>query len=72
MSDLRRFFDQGGGLFDPQRDITPRQLYGLGLFLASAVTLGCLPFGLDPETAFMGWVGSLVTILLIAALSERG
>ncbi|HEY7768309.1 hypothetical protein [Longimicrobium sp.] len=72
MHDLRRFFETGGGLFDPQKDITQRQLYGLGLFLSSAVTLGCLSFGLDPQIAFMGGVGALLSILLIAALTDRG
>jgi hypothetical protein len=72
MDDLRRLVDGGGKLVDTRRDITSRQLYGLGLFLASAVTVGCLSFGLDPEVAFVGGLGGLITILLIAALSDRG
>lgn len=71
MDDLRRFFETGGGFFDPQRDITPRQLHGLGLFLASAVTLGCLSFGLDPSTAFIGLISLVAFVVLTTALSTK-
>jgi hypothetical protein len=72
MDDLRRFFETGGGFFDPRRDITPLQLHGLGLFLASAVTLGCLSFGLDPRTAFIGLIGLVALVVLTTALSTKG
>lgn len=71
MDEFRRFFDGGGGLFDPRRDITRRQLLALGLVLDSAVTLGCVSLGgLNPEIAFAGWVGSLVIILLFGVVSR--
>ena len=73
MDELRRFVEAGGKLVDSRRDITRRQLSALGLVLDSAVTLGCVVFGgLDVEIAFWGWVGSLIALQLIAALSDRG
>lgn len=72
MDELRRLVDGGGKLVQARRDITPRQLYGLGLFLAAGVTVGCLTFGVDPQVALGGGLGALVAIVLIAALSDRG
>lgn len=72
MDDLRRFMEAGGKLVDARRDITRRQLFALGLVLDATLTLGGLLLTtLDPETAFLGGVGSLVAIVLIATLSEK-
>lgn len=71
MDEWRRIFGRDGGLFHPRRDITRRQLLALGLVLDSAVTLGCVSLGgLNPEIAFVGWVGSLLIILLFGVVSR--
>lgn len=71
MDELRRFFDRGGGLFDPHRDITPRQLCGLGLLLSATTVLGCLWYGLDPRIAFEAFSRTILIVLAIAILWDR-
>ena len=71
MDELRRFFDRGGGLFDAHRDITPRQLCGLGLLLSATVMLGCLGYGLDPRVGFDVFSRTILLILVIGTLWDR-
>lgn len=72
MDELRRIVEAGGKLVDARRDISRGQLLALGLFLDVGVIFGCLRHGgVDPDVAYLGGLGSLVIILLIAGLTDR-
>lgn len=72
MNDLGQIAEAGGKLAKASQHISRRGLQALALGLSFGLALGCVRFGgLEVEKAFDGGLRAILTIVLVAALSER-